>query len=97
MGVPAGYVSARFCKLVREPNHFKATLLTALLFPGVCFVIFFLINLVAWSRQSSTAVPFGTLIVLMLLWYMHSSAYVSMRQHTSAYVSIRMEGAGDTC
>eukprot|EP00802_Teleaulax_amphioxeia_P006625 Tamp_06629.p1 GENE.Tamp_06629~~Tamp_06629.p1 ORF type:complete len:677 (+),score=209.81 Tamp_06629:26-2032(+) len=69
MGVPAGYVSARFCKLVKEPNHFKATLLTALLFPGVCFAIFFLINLVAWSRQSSTAVPFGTLIVLMLLWF----------------------------
>ena len=68
MGVPAGYVSARFCKLVKEPNHFKATLLTALMFPGVCFGIFFLINLVAWSRQSSTAVPFGTLIVLMLLW-----------------------------
>jgi len=69
MGVPAGYVSARFCKLVKEPNHFKATLLTALLFPGVCFAIFFFINLVAWSRQSSTAVPFGTLIVLMLLWF----------------------------
>jgi len=69
MGVPAGYVSARFCKLVKEPNHFKATLLTALLFPGVCFGIFFFINLVAWSRQSSTAVPFGTLIVLMLLWF----------------------------
>ena len=69
MGVPAGYVSARFCKLVKEPNHFKATLLTALLFPGVCFAIFFAINLVAWSRQSSTAVPFGTLIVLMLLWF----------------------------
>ena len=69
MGVPAGYVSARFCKFVKEPNHFKATLMTALLFPGVCFLVFFLVNLVAWFKQSSTAVPFGTLIVLMLLWF----------------------------
>jgi len=68
-GGGAGYVSARFCKLVREPNHFKATLLTATLFPGVCFLIFFCVNMVAWGKQSASAVPFGTLIVLMLLWF----------------------------
>jgi transmembrane 9 superfamily protein 2/4 len=69
MGVPAGYVSARFCKLVKEPNHFKATLYTGLLFPGVCFAVFFFVNMVAWAKQSSSAVPFGTLVVLMLLWF----------------------------
>lgn len=69
MGVPAGYVSARFCKFVKEPNHFKTTLLTAIIFPGVCFVLFFLMNFVAWTKRSSTAVPFGTLVVLMLLWF----------------------------
>jgi len=69
MGVPAGYVGARFCKFVKEPNHFKTTLLTAIIFPGVCFAMFFLMNIVAWSKQSSTAVPFGTLVVLMLLWF----------------------------
>jgi len=69
MGGPAGFVSARFCQLVKEPNHFKTTLLTAMLFPGVSFLIFFFVNLVAWSKQSSSAVPFGTLIVLMLLWF----------------------------
>eukprot|EP00292_Cryptomonas_paramecium_P033775 CAMPEP_0113685400 /NCGR_PEP_ID=MMETSP0038_2-20120614/14647_1 /TAXON_ID=2898 /ORGANISM="Cryptomonas paramecium" /LENGTH=627 /DNA_ID=CAMNT_0000605475 /DNA_START=29 /DNA_END=1912 /DNA_ORIENTATION=+ /assembly_acc=CAM_ASM_000170 len=69
MGIPAGYMSARFCKLVQEKNHFKATLMTSLLFPGACFAVFFVVNLVAWSKQSSTAVPFGTLVVLMLLWF----------------------------
>ena len=69
MGVPAGYVSARFCKFVKEPNHFKATLYTGTLVPGVCFAVFFAVNLVAWAKQSSSAVPFGTLVVLMLLWF----------------------------
>jgi len=69
MGVPAGYTAARFCKLVKEPNHFKTTLLTSVIFPGVCFAMFFVINMVVWTRQSSTAVPFGTLIVLMILWF----------------------------
>mmetsp|Transcript_28288 Transcript_28288/g.67991 ORF Transcript_28288/g.67991 Transcript_28288/m.67991 type:complete len:295 (+) Transcript_28288:1115-1999(+) len=69
MGVPAGYVSARFCKLVKEPNHFKTTLLTATVFPGACFAMFFILNMVVWAKQSSTAVPFGTLVVLMLLWF----------------------------
>ena len=69
MGVAAGYVSARYCKLVKEQNHFKATLLTSILFPGVCFIVFFVVNAIAWSKQSSTAVPFGTLVVLMLLWF----------------------------
>jgi transmembrane 9 superfamily protein 2/4 len=69
MGVPAGYTAARFCKLVKEPNHFKTTLLTSVIFPGVCFAMFFVINMVVWTRQSSTAVPFGTLVVLMLLWF----------------------------
>ena len=69
MGIPAGYISARFCKFIKEPNHFKATLYTAVLFPGVCFAVFFAVNMVAWAKQSSSAVPFGTLVVLMLLWF----------------------------
>ena len=69
MGVPAGYIAARFCKLLREPNHFNTTILTGTLFPGVCFAMFFVLNLIAWIRQSSTAVPFGTLVILMLLWF----------------------------
>uniref|UniRef100_A0A7S0EL14 Transmembrane 9 superfamily member n=1 Tax=Hanusia phi TaxID=3032 RepID=A0A7S0EL14_9CRYP len=93
MGVPAGYVSARFCKFVKEPNHFKATLMTALLFPGVCFLVFFLVNLVAWFKLSSTAVPFGTLIVLMLLWFGISLPLIFF----GAYLGFRKEPFSVPC
>jgi transmembrane 9 superfamily protein 2/4 len=69
MGLPAGYMSARFAKLLKQENQFQTALLTGTLFPGVCFAIFFFVNTIAWSKQSSTAVPFGTLVVLALLWF----------------------------
>jgi len=69
MGLPAGYMSARFSKLLKEENQFKTAFLTGTLFPGVCFVIFFAVNTIAWSKRSSTAVPFGTLMVLAVLWF----------------------------
>ena len=69
MGMPAGHMSARFAKLMRIDNQFQTAFLTGTLFPGVCFGIFFAVNTIAWGKQSSTAVPFGTLVVLMLLWF----------------------------
>jgi len=69
MGAPAGYSAARLSKLMKEENHYKTTMMTATLFPGACFLMFFSVNLVAWYQQSSTAVPFGTLVVLCLLWF----------------------------
>ncbi len=43
----------------RQENQFKTALYTGTLFPGVCFVIFFTVNFIAWTKKSSTAVPFG--------------------------------------
>eukprot|EP00292_Cryptomonas_paramecium_P004461 CAMPEP_0113676420 /NCGR_PEP_ID=MMETSP0038_2-20120614/8633_1 /TAXON_ID=2898 /ORGANISM="Cryptomonas paramecium" /LENGTH=661 /DNA_ID=CAMNT_0000593447 /DNA_START=3 /DNA_END=1988 /DNA_ORIENTATION=- /assembly_acc=CAM_ASM_000170 len=91
MGAPAGYVAARFCRMVREPDHLRTTVLTATLFPGACFAMFFVLNLVAWARQSSTAVPFGTLVVVMLLWFgvslplIFAGAFVGFRQDPIAF------------
>lgn len=45
------------------------TLRTALLFPGVVFSIFFVLDLLVWSQKSSGAVPFGTLFALCFLWF----------------------------
>lgn len=39
-----------------------------MMFPGVTFLIFFIVNLLVWSQQSSQAVPFGTLFALCFLW-----------------------------
>ena len=45
------------------------TLQTAFMFPGVCFIMFFLMNLMVWGQKSSGAAPFGTLCALTLLWF----------------------------
>lgn len=69
MGLPAGYTAARLAKLLKDENPYRTAMLTGTLFPGVCFAVFFWVNIVAWSKQSSSAVPFGTLVVLCLLWF----------------------------
>ncbi|KAE8700689.1 Transmembrane 9 superfamily member 10 [Hibiscus syriacus] len=39
------------------------------IFAGVLFVIFFVLNALIWGEQSSGAVPFGTMIALVCLWF----------------------------
>eukprot|EP00906_Rhabdomonas_costata_P000764 RCo001006 len=41
---------------------------TAMLFPGLCAGVVFLMNFVAWGYHSSQAIPFGTMVVLALIW-----------------------------
>jgi len=68
-GVAAGYVSARLYKSFGLTKWRQMTIRTALLFPGFCFTIFFVLNLLIWGERSSGAVPFGTLIALTALWF----------------------------
>ncbi|KPP74717.1 transmembrane 9 superfamily member 2-like, partial [Scleropages formosus] len=49
LGTPAGYVAARFYKVV--------------------FADFFLMNLILWGEGSSAAMPFGTLVAILALWF----------------------------
>merc|ERR1719327_1336409 len=44
-------------------------LLTAFLYPGTVFVIFFVLNLFIWGTKSSGAVPFTTMFALLVLWF----------------------------
>ncbi len=69
MGLFAGYFSARLYKSFRGEEWKKTTLRTALMFPGVAFVVFFGLNLLIWGQRSSGAVPFGTLFALCFLWF----------------------------
>jgi transmembrane 9 superfamily protein 2/4 len=69
MGMPGGYVSARFYKLWQNEGWKEATLLTSLLFPGFVFGLFFLLNLLIWGQASSGAVPFVTMFALLVLWF----------------------------
>ena len=48
------------------------TLLTAFLYPGVTFLIFFVLNFFIWGQASSGAVPFGTMFALLCIWFLIS-------------------------
>jgi len=69
MGAMAGYTSARFFKLFQGDNWKQATWLTALLYPGLVFAIFFVLNLLIWGQASAGAVPFATMFSLLVLWF----------------------------
>ncbi|XP_067313733.1 transmembrane 9 superfamily protein member 5 isoform X1 [Pseudorasbora parva] len=69
LGTPAGYVSSRLYKTFGGENWKTNVLLTAFLCPGIVFVDFFLMNLILWVEGSSAAVPFGTLVAILALWF----------------------------
>ncbi|XP_051716457.1 transmembrane 9 superfamily member 2 isoform X1 [Ctenopharyngodon idella] len=69
LGTSAGYVSSRLYKTFGGENWKTNVLLTAFLCPGIVFVDFFLMNLILWVEGSSAAVPFGTLVAILALWF----------------------------
>ena len=70
MGVFAGYFATRtYSKLFHLTDWKKNTAMAATFFPGVCFSIFFVLNLFVWGQKSSGAVPFTTLLALLVLWF----------------------------
>ncbi|XP_021751260.1 transmembrane 9 superfamily member 7-like [Chenopodium quinoa] len=69
MGLFGGYSSARVYKMFKGTEWKKNTLKTAFMFPGILFSIFFVLNALIWGEKSSGAVPFGTMLALMLLWF----------------------------
>eukprot|EP00916_Digyalum_oweni_P019785 GHVL01033027.1.p1 GENE.GHVL01033027.1~~GHVL01033027.1.p1 ORF type:complete len:371 (+),score=26.56 GHVL01033027.1:731-1843(+) len=68
-GALAGYCSSRLYKFFKGENWKRTILLTAFLYPGVVFGMFFLLDLIIWGEQSSGAVDLGTMFVLLLLWF----------------------------
>jgi transmembrane 9 superfamily protein 2/4 len=69
MGSFAGYYSSRLYKYFQGKHWKTNTLLTAFLFPGTTYAIFFFLNLFVWGAGSSGAIPFGTLVALICLWF----------------------------
>ncbi|KAJ7951635.1 Transmembrane 9 superfamily member [Quillaja saponaria] len=69
MGLFAGYSSARLYKMFKGTEWKRNTLKTAVMFPGILFAIFFVLNALIWEEQSSGAVPFGTMFALFCLWF----------------------------
>lgn len=69
MGVFAGYSSARLYKSFHGQKWHKCTLLTAIAFPGVVFIIFALFEILLVAVGSSGAVPIGYFFALILMWF----------------------------
>ncbi|XP_022107557.1 transmembrane 9 superfamily member 2-like isoform X2 [Acanthaster planci] len=69
LGTPAGYISARMYKTFGGEKWKSNLLLTCFLIPGIVFGIFFILNLLLWTKHSSAAIPFSTLVALLALWF----------------------------
>ena len=74
----AGFWSARLYKMMGGKLWRRNTLLTALLYPGFVFAVFFVVNLFVWSAGSSGAVPFLTMFLLVVMWFGISVPLVSL-------------------
>ncbi|KAJ5621638.1 hypothetical protein N7528_006421 [Penicillium herquei] len=71
-GAIGGYVSARVYKSFGGEAWKRNIIMTPLLLPGFIFGLFFLLNLFVWAKGSSGAVPFGTMLALVLIWFVIS-------------------------
>merc|ERR1719215_295693 len=69
MGAFGGYASSRLYKVFNGEDWKLTTLMTACLYPGLFFTIFFVLNLFIWGQKSSGAVPFTTMFALLVLWF----------------------------
>lgn len=69
MGSVAGYVTARLYKTFKGKNWQRATFVTAFGFPTITFALFFVMNMLALSKESSDAVPFSKMVELLLMWF----------------------------
>ncbi|XP_044751454.1 transmembrane 9 superfamily member 2 [Coccinella septempunctata] len=72
LGSPAGYTSARIYKSFGGEKWKSNVLLTSMLCSGIVFGLFFVMNLVLWSKGSSAAIPFSTLVGLLSMWLLVS-------------------------
>jgi len=81
MGSIAGYIASRMYKFFDGQSWRILNLLTGVLYPGIVFSIFFVLNLTIWSQNSSGAVPFTTLVALMVLWFGISMPLVFVGAH----------------
>lgn len=68
-GCVGGYFSSRAYASMGGTNKRKNAFLTAVILPTVVFAVMFLLNFLLLSAGSSGAVPFGTMLLIALLWF----------------------------
>eukprot|EP00182_Erythrolobus_australicus_P001806 CAMPEP_0185829594 /NCGR_PEP_ID=MMETSP1353-20130828/344_1 /TAXON_ID=1077150 /ORGANISM="Erythrolobus australicus, Strain CCMP3124" /LENGTH=637 /DNA_ID=CAMNT_0028527409 /DNA_START=116 /DNA_END=2029 /DNA_ORIENTATION=+ len=88
----SGYAAARLYSVVEGGEARRlVTMGSAFFFPGIVFVVFFGLNLLLWAYRSSGAVPFFTLLLLLVMWFGVSvplvflGAYLGYKQKPSEF------------
>ncbi|KAK5138023.1 hypothetical protein LTR08_005820 [Meristemomyces frigidus] len=71
-GFIGGYVSSRVYKSFNGTKWKQLFIWTPSAVPALVFGTFFLLNLFVWARQSSGAVPFTTMLVIVGIWFVIS-------------------------
>ncbi|KAM3712740.1 hypothetical protein ACJW31_01G203000 [Castanea mollissima] len=69
----AGYTAASFYCQLEGQNWVRNLLLTGSLFCGPLFLTFCFLNTVAIAYSSTAALPFGTIVVIFLIWTLVTS------------------------
>ena len=72
LGFLGGYVSARSYKTFGGENWKLNIAFTPVFMPAIVFGTFFFLNLFVWAKGSSGAVPFSTMIAMVLIWFIIS-------------------------
>ena len=71
-GVVGGIVSGRLFKQLKGGNWVWNTVYTAIVFPVPLAVVFFWVNMIAWSVESTAALPFTTImLVTSIVLFVH--------------------------
>merc|ERR1712232_1044045 len=81
MGIFGGFAMARVYKIFSKDDQRVATLLMAFLYPGLLFTTFFFLDMIIWHQQSSGAVPFMTMLAMLVLWFGVSVPLVFLGAH----------------
>nr|XP_009388310.1 PREDICTED: transmembrane 9 superfamily member 2-like [Musa acuminata subsp. malaccensis] len=69
----AGYTASSFYMQFEGTNWVRNLLLTGCLFCGPLFLTFFFLNTVAITYIATAALPFGTILVILLIWALVTS------------------------
>jgi transmembrane 9 superfamily protein 2/4 len=71
-GFVGGYTAGRVYKSLGGDRWKMNIVLTPVLVPGIVFATFFFLNLFLWAKSSSGAVPFTTMLFLVIIWFLIS-------------------------
>nr|XP_043623844.1 transmembrane 9 superfamily member 11-like [Erigeron canadensis] len=72
LGILAGYVAIRMWRTVFTGDHkgwVSVCWKVACFFPGIAFLILFVLNFLLWGSHSTGAIPFSLFVILILLWF----------------------------